>query len=42
MAAVERLRETFEIPRQPSRRNAISGVVLGEWVGYNTEFYEVD
>jgi hypothetical protein len=40
--AVNRLSETFDIPRQPTRRNAIPGVVLGEWVGYNTELYEVD
>ena len=25
-----------------SRRNAIPGVVLGEFVGYNSELYEVD
>jgi hypothetical protein len=28
--------------RRQLRRNAIPGVVLGEFVGHNTELYEVD
>lgn len=29
--------------REGERRNAISSAsILGEWVGYNTELYEVD